>query len=74
MIEIYSKFYFLQRPITGTISSVENRRFKDGSTLLACTFDASSKQPNIRVANHIRFLSQNSKQKRIYQFFSKNSF
>ena len=73
MIEMYSKFYFLIRLITGMLLSDENRRFLDGSTSLAYTFDTSLKPPKIRVANHTRFLSQNSKLKNIHQFFSKKA-
>ena len=53
------------------LPSDENRRFRDGSTSLAYTYDTLLK---IRVANHTRFLSQNSKLKNIYQFFSKRQF
>ena len=58
----------------GVLPSVENQRFKGRNTLVACTYGTSSKPPNIRIANDTRFLSQNSKQKRIFQFFSKKSF
>ena len=73
MIEMHSKFYLLIRPITGMLLSDENRRFRDGSTSLAYTYDTSMKLRKIRVANHTRFLSQNSKLKKIYQFFSKKA-
>ena len=55
------------------LPSHENRRFRDGSTSLAYTYDTSLKPRKIRVANHTRFLSQNSKLKNIYQFFSKKA-
>ena len=55
------------------LTSDENRRFKSGSTSLAYTYDTSLKPRKIRVANHTRFLSQNSKLKNIYQFFSKKA-
>ena len=74
MIEIYSKFYILIRRRTRMLSSDENQRFQDGRTLLTCTYNTSLKPPKIRVANHTRILSQNTKQKHIYQFFSKNHF
>ena len=74
MIEIYSKFYFLIRPITGMLLSDVNRRFRDGSTSLAYTYDTSLKQPKIRVANHTRFLSQNSKTKKYISFSQKKQF
>ena len=73
MIEIHSKKFLLIRPITGMLLSDENRRFRDGSTSLAYTYDTSMKLRKIRVANHTRFLSQNSKLKKIYQFFSKKA-
>ena len=65
MIEMDSKFYFLIRPITGMLPSDENRRFRDGSTSLAFTYDTSLKPRKIQVANHTRFLSQKSKLKNI---------
>ena len=55
------------------LPSDENRRFRDGSTSLAYTYDTSLKPRKIRVANHTRFLPQNSKLKDIYQFFSKKA-
>ena len=74
MIEIHSNFYFLIRPITGMLPSDENRRFRDGSTSLACTYGTSLKPRKIRVANHTRFLNQTSKLKNMYQFFLKKLF
>ena len=71
MIEIYSKFYFLIRPITGMLLSDENRRFRNGNTSLAYIYDTSLKPPKIRVANHTRFLSQNSKKKKCINFSQK---
>ena len=55
------------------LPSDENRRFRDGSTLLAYTYHTSLKPRMIRVTNHTRFLSQNSKLKNMYQFFSKKA-
>ena len=58
----------------GILPSDENQRFRDGSTSLAYTYNTSLKPGKIRVANHTRFLSQNSKLRNIYQFFSKKLF
>ena len=55
------------------LPSDENRRFRDESTSLAYTYNTSLKPRKIRVANHTKFLSQNSKLKNMYQFFSKKS-
>ena len=71
MIEIHSRFYFLIRPITGMLPFDENRRFRDGSTSLACTYGTSLKPRKIRVANHTRFLNQTSKLKTCINFSQK---
>ena len=73
MIEIYSKFYLLMRPIAGMLTFIESWRIKDGSTLLGWIYDTSSKQPKIWVATHTRFFSQKFMQKGIYQFSQKKS-
>ena len=74
IIEMHQNCYFLIRPIMGILPSDENQRFRDGSTSLAYTYNTSLKPGKIRVANHTRFLSQNSKLRNIYRFFSKKLF
>ena len=68
-MEMYSKLYFLIRPI----NSNENRRFQSGSTSFAYTYDTSLKPRKIRVANHIRFLSQTQSKKYILIFLRKSN-
>lgn len=71
---MYSKSYFLIRPVKDMLLPFdENRRYQNGSALIASIYKTSSKPPKIRVANHARFLSQNCNQLYIDQFLFKKS-